>query len=202
MRVPKRISTDLFELCLFYGFTTWLTIVFVLACTFNHFSQATKRFLQSCGNWKLLIKIHKREFNVYFTAFSTQSLFKYLFPWTRFHSVGFLESFYYINCQTVENHFSLSCPDLIWNATQPPFYGLATPISHLVPRDSSHPFPILLLSPLKINKEVFLIIIQSCQYTIISPLLFTLILTYFLLPLCQYWLLLWSASKVYNIHFS
>lgn len=50
VRVPKRISADLFELCLFYGFTTWLTIVFVLACTFNHFSQATKRFLQSCGN--------------------------------------------------------------------------------------------------------------------------------------------------------
>ena len=152
MRVPKRISADLFELCLFYGFTTWLTIVFVLACTFNHFSQATKRFLQSCGNWKLLIKIHNR--NSMSTSQLFQPNFKYLFPCTRFHSVEFLESFYIKTVKlTVENHFSLSCPDLIWNATQPPFYGLATPISHLVPRDPSHPFPILLLSPKKSIKR-------------------------------------------------
>ena len=104
-----------------------------------------------------------------------QPNFKYLFPWTRFHSVGFLESFY-INCQTncwKPLFFVLPRSNLKCYST--PFLRTGNPNFSFSPKGPESSLSNFTFIPQKINKEVFLIIIQSCQYTIISPLLFTLL---------------------------
>ena len=56
-----------------------------------------------------------------------------------------------------------------------PFLRTGNPNFSFSPKGPESSLSNFTFIPQKINKEVFLIIIQSCQYTIISPLLFTLL---------------------------